>query len=168
MGYTSFIETYDLQVMRITVNGYNPLLEIELVCLMCLRCAMQACRGTAWMACTRRLQHWKIALLAEPMACSAWAAPTRSSRGQTPQASASVTLGDALATFGAGGIFDAAERQIRNDSKVHLLRATAGSALSSLLDLHSEAADTPGVNRGFPTDQLQRFSSAPGDVSHSV
>jgi hypothetical protein len=75
---------------------------------------------------------------------------------------------DALAAFGAAGIFDAAERQIRHYSKVHLLRATADSALSSLLDLHSEAAHTPGVNRGFGTDQFQRFSRAPGDFSHSV
>jgi hypothetical protein len=44
-----------------------------------------------------------------------------------------------LAAFGAAGIFDAAERQIRHYSKAHLLRATAGSALSSLLDLHSDA-----------------------------
>jgi hypothetical protein len=74
-----------------------------------------------------------------------------------------------LAAFGAG-IFDAAERQIRHHSKVHLLYLgpTAGSALSSLLDLHSEAAHTPGVNRGFGTDQFKRFSRAAGDFSHGV
>ena len=48
------IETHDLQVMRVTVRGHNPLLEIDLGCVMCLRCAMQTDRGVA----RRALAAW--------------------------------------------------------------------------------------------------------------
>src|SRR5215472_3601610 len=40
--------------MRVTVRGHNPLLEIDLGCVMCLRCAMQTGRGVA----RRALAEW--------------------------------------------------------------------------------------------------------------
>src|SRR5262245_34335299 len=41
--------------MRVTVRGYNPLLQIDLGYVVCPRCAMQDCKGVARIARTRRV-----------------------------------------------------------------------------------------------------------------
>src|SRR5262245_28013133 len=39
--FSNFSPNYAGREMRVTIRGHNPLLEIELGCVMCLRCAMQ-------------------------------------------------------------------------------------------------------------------------------